>query len=155
VQNAIPGFESTIHSFHSTFSRAAYSGFAMTLLSALFLLPLIVGNKSRLEGLRTNWRGLWLRGFLETTFMVCKLSALVTLQAPYVAGMMRFSLVLSIIGGRVFFKEPDFPRRLAAGFLILGGIIVIIVLKRARNDKSNSLDGPDHCLGDAVQRFLG
>ncbi len=97
----------------------------MTLFSALFLLPLVVGNRARREGLRSNRRGLWLRGFLEATFMVCKLSALVYLQAPYVAGMLRFSLVLSIIGGRVFFKEPDFPRRLAAGVLILGGIFLL------------------------------
>jgi uncharacterized membrane protein len=115
---------------HAVVQRAAYSGFAMTLLSALFLFPLVVGNKVRLAGLRSNWRGLWLRGFLEALFMVCKLSALVYWQAPYVAGFQRFSLVLSIIGGRVFFKEAEFPRRFAAGILILAGIILIAWLEK-------------------------
>jgi len=101
----------------------------MTLLSALFLLPLIVGNPTRLAGLGTNWKGLWIRGFLEAAFMVCKLTALQYWQAPYVAGFQRFSLVLSIIGGRVFFKEAGFGRRLAAGILILGGILLIACLE--------------------------
>ncbi|HMF17698.1 MAG TPA: EamA family transporter [Gemmataceae bacterium] len=123
-------------SLNSCFDRLAVqkahpvlSGFAMTLLSALFLLPLIVGNAARLAGLGSNWRGLWIRGFLEATFMVCKLTALQYWQAPYVAGFQRFSLVLSIIGGRVFFKEADFGRRLAAGILILGGILLIACLE--------------------------
>jgi len=123
-------------SLNSCFDRLAVkradpvlSGFAMTLLSALFLLPLIVGNPVRLAGLGSNWRGLWIRGFLEATFMVCKLTALQYWQAPYVAGFQRFSLVLSIIGGRVFFKEADFGRRLAAGILILGGILLIACLE--------------------------
>jgi uncharacterized membrane protein len=130
VQKAVPGFETAAPSLDSTVVRAAYSGFAMTLLSALFLAPLVLGNKLRLAGLASNWRGLWLRGFLEAAFMVCKLSALVYWQAPYVAGFQRFSLVLSIIGGKVFFKEQDFGRRMAAGILILGGIILIAWLER-------------------------
>jgi drug/metabolite transporter (DMT)-like permease len=130
VQFAFPAFEYEARNLNETLHRAAYSGVAMTLLSALFLLPLVVGNKVRLAGLGSNWRGLWLRGFLEALFMVCKLSALVYWQAPYVAGFQRFSLVLSIIGGRVFFKEADFPRRLAAGVLILGGIVLIAWLEK-------------------------
>jgi uncharacterized membrane protein len=123
-------------SLNSCFDRLAVqkahpvlSGFAMTLLSAIFLLPLILGNTVRLAGLGSNWRGLWIRGFLEAAFMVCKLTALQYWQAPYVAGFQRFSLVLSIIGGRVFFKEADFGRRLAAGILILGGILLIACLE--------------------------
>ena len=130
VQKAVPGFETTAPSLDSTVVRAAYSGVAMTLLSALFLAPLVLGNQLRLAGLGSNWRGLWLRGLLEASFMICKLSALVYWQAPYVAGFQRFSLVLSIIGGKVFFKEEDFSRRMAAGILILGGIILIAWLER-------------------------
>jgi drug/metabolite transporter (DMT)-like permease len=131
VQKALPGFETADRSVGSTVVRAAYSGFAMTLLSAIFLLPLIAGNKLRLASLGASWRGLWLRGFLEAAFMVCKLSALVYWQAPYVAGFQRFSLILSIIGGRVFFKEADFGRRFAAGILILSGIALIAFLEES------------------------
>lgn len=59
--------------------------------------------------------------------MVAKLAALTYLPAPYVVSIQRLSLVLSIIGGRVFFAEPDFGRRMAAGLLILAGVLLIAV----------------------------
>jgi drug/metabolite transporter (DMT)-like permease len=137
-------------SLNSCFDRLAVqkahpvlSGFAMTLLSALFLFPLIVGDTVRRAGLRSNWRGLWLRGFLEATFMVCKLTALLYWQAPSVAGFQRFSLVLSIIGGKVFFKEADFGRRLAAGILILAGIALIVFLEESSPGNLAQAINPD------------
>jgi drug/metabolite transporter (DMT)-like permease len=102
-----------------------FSGFAMTLLSALFLCPLVLGRADRLGALRTHHLGFLTRGLLETAFMVCKLFALQTMHAPAMAGIQRLSLLLSIIGGRVFFKEQDFKRRLAAGCLIVAGVAVI------------------------------
>ena len=57
--------------------------------------------------------------------MVCKLFALQSMTAPAMAGIQRLSLLLSIIGGRVFFREQDFKRRLAAGCLIVAGVAVI------------------------------
>jgi drug/metabolite transporter (DMT)-like permease len=123
-------------SLNSCFDRLAvqegtpvFAGFAMTLLSAVFLFPLVVFRKDRLEGLRSQRKSLLIRGFMEVAFMVSKLTALVYLQAPYVVGIHRLSLLLSIIGGRVFFKEQDFGRRLAAGVLILGGVILIAWLQ--------------------------
>ncbi len=119
-------------SLNSCFDRLAvekgtpvFSGFTMTLLSALFLGPLVFGNKDRLHSLRTHRGGFLVRGLLETAFMVCKLSALQFLDAPTVTGIQRLSLLLSIIGGRVFFKEKDFRGRLAAGVLIVAGVALI------------------------------
>jgi drug/metabolite transporter (DMT)-like permease len=103
----------------------AFSGFAMTLLSAQFLTPFILGRSHRLDALRTHYLGFLFRGFLETAFMVCKLFALQSMDAPALAAIQRLSLLLSIIGGRVFFKEEDFTRRLAAGCLIVAGVILI------------------------------
>src|SRR5262249_45357823 len=75
-------------SFNACFDRLAveegtpvFSGFAMTLLSALFLSPLIFGNKDRLRSLRLHRGGFLLRGLLETAFMVCKLSAMQSFNA--------------------------------------------------------------------------
>ncbi len=119
-------------SLNSCFDRLAvkegtpvFTGFTMTLLSAIFLLPFVIGHPQRMEGLRSNWRGLTARGVLEIAFMVCKLAALQYLTAPDVVALQRLSLVLSIIGGRVFFKEADFLRRLLAGLLILAGAFVV------------------------------
>jgi drug/metabolite transporter (DMT)-like permease len=119
-------------SLNSCFDRLAvkegtpvFTGFTMTLLSAVFLVPFVIGHPQRMEGLRSNWRGLTARGVLEIAFMVCKLAALQYLTAPDVVALQRLSLVLSIIGGRVFFKEADFVRRLLAGLLILAGAFVV------------------------------
>jgi drug/metabolite transporter (DMT)-like permease len=127
---------SLFFSLNSCFDRLAvqkgtpvFAGFGMTLLSAAFLLPLIVHRWERLQALRVHQTRLWLRGLLEVAFMVSKLYALQYLQAPYVVGLLRLSLLLSIIGGRVFFREQDFGRRLAAGILILGGVFLIAWLQ--------------------------
>jgi len=126
-------------SLNSCFDRLAvqcgtpvFSGFTMTLLSALFLAPFVVFRRDRLQALRVYRTGLLIRGGLEIAFMVCKLYALRFLQAPDVVAVQRLSLVLSIIGGRMFFKEPDFRRRLAAGLLILGGVFVVAWMQRGR-----------------------
>jgi hypothetical protein len=37
----------------------------------------------------------------------------------------RLSLLISIIGGRIFFREEDFGRRFAAGVLILAGVFLV------------------------------
>jgi drug/metabolite transporter (DMT)-like permease len=119
-------------SLNSCFDRLAvqrgtpvFAGFTMTLLSALFLAPFIVWRRDRWQALSTHRTGLLLRGALEVAFMVCKLYALQFLFAPDVVAVQRLALVLSIIGGRLFFKEPDFQRRLAAGLLIVGGVFVV------------------------------
>jgi drug/metabolite transporter (DMT)-like permease len=101
------------------------AGFAMTLLSAVMILPFALTRPGGVASLRRHWQGLSVRGFLEVAFMVGKLSASQHLSPPKVAGILRLSLVLSIIGGRVFFKEGDFPRRLLAGILIIAGVWII------------------------------
>jgi drug/metabolite transporter (DMT)-like permease len=107
------------------FPLAAFAGFSMTLLSALFLCPLVLTRRDRLQAFRNHSPGLLVRGLLEVAFMVCKLYALETLDAPAVAGIQRLSLLLTIIGGRVFFRDQDFRRRLAAGSLIVVGVTLI------------------------------
>jgi uncharacterized membrane protein len=123
-------------SLNSCFDRLAvqqgtpvFAGFAMTLLSAAFLFPLVVGRADRRQALLAQRTSLLIRGLMEVAFMVSKLTALQYLQAPYVVGIHRLSLLLSIIGGRVFFQEGDFGRRLVAGALILGGVFLIAWLQ--------------------------
>jgi drug/metabolite transporter (DMT)-like permease len=104
----------------------AISGFAMTLLSALLLAPLVIFRRDRLLSLSQNRRPLLVRGFLEVAFMVTKLSALQFLPVQYVSGILRISVVFSMIGGRVFFREGDFLRRLIGALLIVSGVVAII-----------------------------
>jgi drug/metabolite transporter (DMT)-like permease len=122
-------------SLNSCFDRLAavergtpvFSGFSMTFLSALFLTPALFGRRDRMRALQAHHLGFLFRGVLETAFMVCKLFALQSIDAPSMAGIQRLSLLLSIVGGRVFFKEQDFKRRLAAGILILLGVILLLI----------------------------
>jgi drug/metabolite transporter (DMT)-like permease len=107
-----------------------FAGFTMTVLSALFLLPLILLRRDRVQTL-VAYRGEFaLRGFLEITFMVSKLTAMQFLSAPEVVAIQRLSLLLAIVAGRVIFKEPDFGRRLAAGMLILTGVCLIALARQ-------------------------
>jgi drug/metabolite transporter (DMT)-like permease len=87
---------------------------------------LVLIRRERREALWVYRADFALRGFLEITFMVSKLTALQFLQAPYVVGIQRLSLFWSILGARFFFQEPDFGRRLAAGSLILAGVLLIL-----------------------------
>jgi drug/metabolite transporter (DMT)-like permease len=105
---------------------AVVAAFTMTLLSALLLSPFVLGHRKRLKGLVTNRGGLLARGMLEVAFMVSKLLAMQHLAAPYVGGLQRSSLILSVIAGRVLFRETDFVRRLLAALLILGGVLWIV-----------------------------
>jgi drug/metabolite transporter (DMT)-like permease len=101
-----------------------YAGFAMTTLSALFLLPIALRRSDR--GDLWRFRGEFtLRGFLEIAFMVPKLYAARLLQPSYLAATQRLTLLLTIVAGKVLFREADFGRRFAAGCLIALGVIVL------------------------------
>jgi drug/metabolite transporter (DMT)-like permease len=105
------------------------AGFAMTLVSAALVAPFTLLRSDRRRSLRTYQGGLWARGFLEVVFMSAKLYAMQFIESQYVLGLMRLSVVLTIIGGWLFFKEGDFRRRLAAGLLVVAGVALIPWLK--------------------------
>jgi len=104
----------------------ALSGFGMTFLSGLLLAPVVLPFAASRAGLGgANMRPFVWRGALEVIFMVTKLWALVYLAAPIVSGIQRLSLVFSIVGGRVFYHEKHFGRRLLGGLVILAGVALI------------------------------
>lgn len=102
-----------------------FSGFSMTLLSGLMLLPAVF-RRDRAAKLAAQHRPFLLRGFFEVAFMVSKLYALQFLDAPKVMGIQRSSLLFSIVGGRVMFHERDFVRRFICGMMVFGGILIIL-----------------------------
>lgn len=107
-------------------SSALFSGFAMTALAALFILPFMF-RVQRQRDLVAHYRGFLLRGFFEAAFMICRLWALQYYSGPLVVAVQRLSFVISIIGGRVFFKEGDFLRRMVAGTIVLLGAAVALL----------------------------
>lgn len=103
------------------------SGFAMTAAAALMLAPLALRRPGWAGGLKVNFKSLSARGALEVVFMITKLAALQYLQAPYVSALMKSSVLLSVIGGRVLFREEDFLRRILASALIIVGSAIIVL----------------------------
>ncbi len=102
------------------------SGFAMTLVSGLLIAPFVVFKKQNIQEMKVNFKTFLLRGLIETVFMVTKLTALRYMQAPYFVAIRQFSLIPTIISGRLIYKEKDFIRRLFAGLIILLGVLLVI-----------------------------
>lgn len=106
-------------------SGPVLSGFAMTLAAAVMVSPSLLKAREPSRDLAANAGGFLLRGFLEITHMVGKLISLQYLSAPYALGIQRSSLLLSIIAGRIIFKEVETTRRLTGGALIFAGVLII------------------------------
>jgi drug/metabolite transporter (DMT)-like permease len=115
-------------SYTSDLAAAVFSGFAVTLAAAVFVFPFVL-RRAHWGAMREQQTGLWCRGLLEVAFMVSKLYAVQYVNPAYVMSIQRLALLVSIIGGRVFFREGDFGRRLAAGLLIVFGVVAIAWLQ--------------------------
>lgn len=119
-------------SLNSCFDRLAarnetpvVSAFGMTLFSAVILLPFAWRQPDGMRELNRFQRSLWMRGLFEILFMVGKLIALQALTAPQMIAIQRLSVLLSILAGRLIFKEKNFGRRLVAGLFIVVGVMLI------------------------------
>jgi uncharacterized membrane protein len=119
-------------SLNSCFDRLAVletspllSSASMNLGAAIILFFICISgrNHSQLLMHKSNF---FMRGIFEVCFMVLKLYALQTLPAPYVMGIMRISIVFSVIAGWKIFKEDEFVKRLIGSILILIGTGVIV-----------------------------
>ncbi|HMO17014.1 MAG TPA: EamA family transporter [Oligoflexia bacterium] len=105
------------------------SGFAMTFLSMIFLLPSLYFVKNPLGHFKSGNKQFHLRGLLEALFMCTKLYAMQFMEPQYVVGIGKIGLVLSIIGGSVFYKETGTGRRLIISTLIVAGSAMIVMSK--------------------------
>lgn len=121
------------HALNNCFDRlavnqtsATFSGFLVTLGAALLFIIPVLSSNARRKDLVSNQKFFWLRGVFETCFMICKLSALQFLSPVYVVGLHRFSVVFSIIAGRVAFGEKHIGRRLIAGIFVVAGAVFIV-----------------------------
>ncbi len=102
------------------------SGFFVTFLAAIFFKPLFLFKKSESNIKLNASKALWGRGFFETVFMLCKLSALSFLAPQYVSALKKVSLFISVIGGKVAFNEQNTKKRFFGALLIFTGIICIL-----------------------------
>jgi drug/metabolite transporter (DMT)-like permease len=102
------------------------AGATMTALAALLFLPPILYGAAKRAALKNSLTPLLIRGLLETGFMTIKLGALFYLAPQYVSAIGRLSLLCTVIGGHVIYKEGYFWRRMSASALIIAGVVMII-----------------------------
>ena len=121
---------SIFFSLNSCFDRLAVlqsgpliSGFAMTLLSGIILIPFC--KEPLLPNFKRENKLFFSRGLMETIFMVSKLIAIGYIPAPQVVAIMRLSVLLSVISGKVVFNEQNFLQRLLGSLLIIAGVSLI------------------------------
>jgi uncharacterized membrane protein len=107
-------------------SGAVVSGFAMTLMAALFCAPIAFRHKNAVTQLSLNAKAFFARGASETLFMVSKLLAMTVLEAHVVLGISRISLILSVLAGKAMFGERETGRRLLAAGLMYAGLLVLL-----------------------------
>ena len=120
--------------FNSTLDRLAVghagpfmSALSVTLCAALLTLPVLFRIPHARAELAGNAGAFFLRGLIETVFMIAKMAALVTLPAHVVVGLMRMSMVLTVIVGGAWFNEQDRKRRIVGTLIMYVGLLCLIL----------------------------
>ena len=103
------------------------SGAAMTAGATIpFILPVIF-SKERRVGFTAQARLFTARAFFEFLFMSLKLFALTLLPSSYVVGILRLSMLFSVVGGAYFFHEREIKKRLVWSCIISFGVVLIVL----------------------------
>jgi len=109
------------------YAGAFSSAFSVTLCGALLTSPALFRVSTARAELSAHSRGFFLRGLIETVFMIAKMAALVTLPAHIVVGLMRMSMIFTVIVGGAWFKEQDRSRRILGTLIMYVGLLCLIL----------------------------
>lgn len=103
------------------------SAFAMTVCAALLTSPVLLRRGVVRGDLVRNTGGFLLRGVFETLFMIAKMVALMSLPAHVVLGLVRVSMLFTVVAGGVWFKEEDRQRRIVATLVMYAGLLILVM----------------------------
>lgn len=103
------------------------SAFAMTICAAVLTSPVLVRRSGARGELVVNARGFLWRGVFETLFMIAKMVALMSLPAHVVLGLVRVSMLLTVVAGGVWFKEEDRARRIVGTVVMYVGLLLLVL----------------------------
>jgi drug/metabolite transporter (DMT)-like permease len=106
---------------------AVTSAFSVTLCAALLTIPAAFRVSTAKGELVANSRAFLLRGFFETVFMVAKMAALTTLPAHVVVGLMRMSMIFTVLAGGAWFHEQDRTRRVIGTVMMYAGMLFLFL----------------------------
>ncbi len=107
-------------------SSPLFYSFVVQLYIGTLMLPLIYAkHKKNHAEINTNIQALIGVGFLSTLTIICHMLAISMTIVPYVISIKRTNSILSVIFGRIFFKEGFLKERLLAATLMFIGVLLI------------------------------
>lgn len=100
--------------------------FFTSLVLVLILTPFIT-RRIKMIFEKTERKKFFMSGAFMGVAEICQMTAMTMLLAAYVNAIKRFSMVLGVIVGAIFFKEKDIRDRLIGSLVMLAGVILIIL----------------------------
>ena len=100
---------------------------ALNIFISIFLLPINL-KKKRFLIIKNNWKILLPLGVLSAGTAIFQWNAVNLNLIVYVLSIKRLSIVISILGAYIFFKEKNSIQRIIATVIILIGVLVITFL---------------------------
>lgn len=98
--------------------------------SALLLLPVVLARKGALQReWRLNWRTILVTSSMNYTGFLLILFAFQVAKVGYVVAAREVSIVISILIGRLYFKEGALGRRLLAAAVVLAGVACVALAR--------------------------
>lgn len=101
-----------------SFTIQAYIGFVLL----FFVIPTF---KKQPQLLKNNFKSLSGIGVLSALTIICHMIAISLTIVPYVISIKRTNSILSVIFGRIFFKEGNLKERLTAAVMMFIGVLLI------------------------------
>lgn len=99
---------------------------ATTLTAAAVMLPIVLlKSKNSIGKIPTNWKTLAPVGLFSALTLVFQMFALSLTLVAYVISIKRLSAVMSVIWGKLFFKEKGIRERLIGAVIMVLGVVLI------------------------------
>ncbi len=106
-----------------------YSFTVQLYIGTLMLVFVIPKFRKAPESFNKNLKAMLGVGILSTLTIICHMLAISLTLVPYVISIKRTNSILSVIFGRIFFKEGYLKERLAAAVLMFIGVLLITFSK--------------------------
>lgn len=107
-------------------SSPMFYSFTIQTYIGLVLLFFVLPKFKKAPNLyRANFKALVGIGALATLTIICHMIAISLTIVPYVISIKRTNSILSVIFGRIFFKEGNLKERLVAAVLMFVGVLLI------------------------------
>ena len=103
--------------------------FFNNLSTILVLTPFVAKEAIAAFGEPSKLKKIAPAGLFSGAMDACQMVAMTMLLAAYVNAIKRFSMVLSVIVGAVFFKEKGIKERLVGSLIMLAGVVMIVLTK--------------------------